>query len=85
MSTVCWCYSAYFGDKDEVPNFDPSLSPARKTIIDSAMLNTPEQLKALPPTPLITAAVDPLQAEGEEFAQKLQGAGVPVAFFRADA
>jgi acetyl esterase len=83
VPTIHWCYSAYFGDKDEVPNSDPTLSPARKTNIGSAMLSTPEQLKALPPTLLITAAVDPLQAEGEEFAQKLQGAGVPTAFFRA--
>ena len=85
MPTIRWCYGAYFGDKDGAPNSDPSLSSARKTNIGSAMLSTPEQLKVLHPTRLIIAVIDLLQAKGEEFAQRLQVAGVLFAFFSAGA
>ncbi|WP_026404569.1 alpha/beta hydrolase [Actinomadura rifamycini] len=37
-----------------------------------------------PPTYLVTAGFDPLRDEGEEFAERLAGAGVPVALRRQD-
>jgi hypothetical protein len=71
--------------KNVATNSDPSFSSARKTNIGSAVLSTPEQLKILTQTRLITAVIDLLQAKGEEFVQGLQVAGVLVTFFSAGA
>ncbi|CCG02968.1 alpha/beta hydrolase fold domain-containing protein [Blastococcus saxobsidens] len=45
---------------------------------------TPEQLAAMPPTLVITDERDPLRSQGEEFARKLEAAGVPTASTRYD-
>jgi acetyl esterase len=50
---------------------DPRCSPVRS-----------DELERLPPAYVATAGFDPLRDEGEEFAQRLRGAGVPVALRR---
>jgi acetyl esterase len=42
-----------------------------------SLVNAPN-LKNLPPATVINAQIDPLQAEGQLYARKLEGAGVPV-------
>lgn len=47
---------------------------------DYALPMKADTLANFPPTTLITAEIDPLQQEGHEFAERLQGDGVPVAY-----
>ncbi|WP_075217106.1 alpha/beta hydrolase [Mongoliimonas terrestris] len=51
---------------------DDQMSDPRLDLVDEA------DVSGLPPTTLITAEIDPLQTEGQQLANKLQAAGVPV-------
>lgn len=65
----------YF-ERQYAPNADgedPRLSVSR---------TDPQVLAKMPPTVIVTAGFDPLRDEGEEYAQRLTGAGVPVALRR---
>jgi len=55
------------------PNTD-----SRQEIYASPLLATPEDLQGMPPTLIITDENDVLRDEGEEFARKLDNAGVEV-------
>jgi len=56
----------------------------RASYLGSPLLSTREQLLAQPPTLMIVAGVDPLQAEGLAYGHALQQAGVETAIFIAD-
>lgn len=60
---------------------DPALRADRRA---SPLQSTPEQLKGLPPTLIITAEKDVLRDEGEAYGRKLDAAGVPVVTTRYD-
>ncbi|MEO1029532.1 MAG: alpha/beta hydrolase fold domain-containing protein, partial [Pseudomonadota bacterium] len=66
---MAWFFDHYAPDKETRTNTD--ISPIRA-----------EDLSGLPPAILITAEFDPLRDEGEEYAEKLKAAGVPVTFKR---
>jgi acetyl esterase len=71
--TLRWMINAFSPNRNE--RIDILLSP----------LNAgKEELKKLPATLVVVAAVDPLRGEGIEFARKLQEAGVECALFRAE-
>ncbi|OLT12852.1 alpha/beta hydrolase [Actinomadura sp. CNU-125] len=56
---------------------------ARRSEPDASPLLAAD-VAGFPPTYLVTAGFDPLRDEGEEFAKRLSGAGVPVALRRQD-
>ncbi|PZP30978.1 MAG: alpha/beta hydrolase [Roseateles depolymerans] len=62
-----WFWDAYTTDVNQ-----------RKEIYASPLLASPEQLKGLPPTLIITAEKDVLRDEGEAYGRKLDAAGVTV-------
>jgi acetyl esterase len=69
---MSWFESRYLGgwtDKTDL-RLSPLLAP---------------DLSGMPPTYLVTAGFDPLRDEGEEFAERLADAGVPVLVRRQDA
>ena len=63
--TMEWFWKQYLSDPSDGAN--PYASPLRA-----------QNLGNLPPATVITDEIDPLRSEGEEYARKLQEAGVPV-------
>ena len=68
---LIWCWNHYLRSDENINN--PYICPLRA-----------KSLKGLPPALIITAEYDPLRAEDEHYAQKLQKAGVPVVLSRYD-
>lgn len=65
-SVIKWFCNHYLGDAD-IDNW--RASPARA-----------KTLAGLPPAYVLTAGADPLRDEGDEYAERLKAAGVPVAY-----
>jgi acetyl esterase len=66
-----WFWDHYFTKPSEGGH--PHAAPLRAPVLSD-----------LPPALIITAEYDPLRDEGELFAEKLRGAGVPAALSRYD-
>jgi acetyl esterase len=66
-SVITWFMANYMGDNIDVDDW--RCSPARA-----------KSLAGLPPTYVLTAGGDPLCDEGDEYAARLRGAGVPVTY-----
>jgi acetyl esterase len=66
-AVIRWFRDHYLNGPDDVENW--RASPARA-----------ETLAGLPPAYVLTAGADPLRDEGEEFAKRLQAAGVAVTY-----
>lgn len=66
-SVIKWFCNHYLGSAADVDNW--KASPARATT-----------LAGLPPSYVLTAGGDPLRDEGDEYAERLKQAGVPVAY-----
>lgn len=64
-----WFWDTYLAGQDPENAATAHAFPARS-----------QQLSTLPPTFLVTAEHDPLRDEGKDFNDKLQAAGVPVAY-----
>lgn len=57
----------------------------RRQALTSPLAYTPDEVLAkFPPTTIFVSGADPLIAEGEEFGQRLQKAGVDVAILKAE-
>jgi acetyl esterase len=65
---IAWFWGNYLG-KDWKTNKDPLALPLNATAA---------QLRGLPPALVITASLDPLKDEGQQYADKLKAAGVKV-------
>jgi acetyl esterase len=75
----------YFLTKDMMAWFGRQYVPAGHDVEDPLL--SPlyhKNLKGLPPATVITAEYDPLRDEGEDYARKLEAAGVPVKLVRYD-
>jgi acetyl esterase/lipase len=70
---MAWFWDAYLPDVDR--RSEPFASPLRAS---------DEQLDGLPPAFVIVDEADPLRDEGEAYAGRLRGAGVPVTTVRYD-
>jgi acetyl esterase len=68
-SDLDWYRGHYLAQDEDA--LDPRCSPLRA-----------DDLDRLPPTYIATAGFDPLRDEGEDYAQRLRAAGVPVALRR---
>ena len=74
-------YAFYLGDTQpgrsdsHEHRADPLAYPVTPTVVGELQL---ERLRYLPPTIIINADVDDLRASGEQFAEQLRAAGVPV-------
>jgi acetyl esterase len=66
---VAWCWSHYLADPSDGDS--PFASPLRVA-----------DLERLPPALIVTAELDPLRDEGELYAERLRGAGVPTELVR---
>ncbi|MGB6132287.1 MAG: alpha/beta hydrolase [Acidobacteriaceae bacterium] len=71
LPAMQWFWNHYLADP--ALRTDPLASPLRASA---------EELSKLPPALIVTAECDVLRDEGEAFARKLAGAGVPVASLR---